>query len=113
MAAAPQPTHVELDSKAGILSMQWNDGLQTDFSLKYLRGWCPCAQCQGHFQAVKKFMGEADATLLDVEPVGGYGMRLRWLDGHQSGIYTFKYLREMYRTPPGEGITNQEMLLND
>lgn len=113
MSAAPHPVHVELDGQAGILSMEWSDGVQTDYSLKYLRGWCPCAQCQGHFQGIKKFIDHADATLLDVEPVGGYAMRLRWLDGHQSGIYTFKYLLEIYRSPPGGGMTNQEMLLND
>ncbi len=112
MAGVPHPTHVELDTKAGILSMEWTDEVHTDFSTRYLRGWCPCARCQGHFQGIKEFAG-GDATIVDVEPVGGYGMRIQWLDGHKSGIYTFKYLREIYKAPPGEGMTNQQMLLND
>lgn len=91
--------------------MQWTDGLQTDFSLKYLRGWCPCASCQGHFTVTKTFI-TADATLVNVEPVGNYGMKLQWLDGHATGIYSFQYLREIYGTPPGEGVPNREMLLN-
>lgn len=107
----PHPTHVELNSSARLLTIQWSDGVQTDFALKYLRGWCPCATCQGHF-ALKKVFIEADATLMDVEPVGTYAMKLTWLDGHNSGIYSFEYLRQIYETPPGEGAANRDMLLN-
>lgn len=111
MTSQSHPTQVELHSATHVLSMTWSDGTQTDFALKYLRGWCPCATCQGHFVLHKKFI-DANATLMNVEPVGAYGMRLTWLDGHSTGIYSFNYLREIYETPPGEGITNREMLLN-
>lgn len=107
----PHPTHVELHSAARILTIQWSDSVQTDFALRYLRGWCPCATCQGHFSAQKTFI-TADATLMDVEPVGTYAMRLVWLDGHNSGIYSFEYLREIFEQPPGEGTPNREFLLN-
>lgn len=107
----PHPTHVELHSAAHLLTIQWSDGVQTDFSLRYLRGWCPCATCQGHF-ALSKVFADSDATLMDVEPVGSYAMKLTWLSGHNTGIYSFEYLRQIYETPPGESPTNREMLLN-
>lgn len=111
MSAKPHPTEVELHRATGVLTMVWSDGLQTDYALAYLRGWCPCATCQGHFESEKKFV-KADPTLMDVKPVGSYGMSLHWLDGHSTGIYSFTYLREIFEEPPGAGPTNSELLQN-
>lgn len=104
------PTQVHLREADGILTIAWSDDVTHDFALAYLRGWCPCAHCQGHFVMEKRFIEGVSTTLVDVQPVGGYAMRLVWSDGHQSGIFAFEYLREIAIEPPGEGPTNASLL---
>lgn len=104
------PTEVHLHQAEHALDITWDDGGTTRFALAYLRGWCPCAHCQGHFAAKMVFQQGKDATLRHVEPVGGYAMRLHWGDGHQSGIYAFEYLRRIAVGPPDDGPTNEELL---
>ena len=59
-----------------------------------LRGFCPCAMCQGH-QGPIKFVEGGNTDLSDIAEVGDYALRLTWADGHSTGIYTFKFLREL------------------
>lgn len=105
-----EPTEVHLHQAEKVLDITWDDGTTNRFALAYLRGWCPCAVCQGHFAAKMVFQTGVDTRLIDVEPVGGYAMRLHWGDGHKSGIYAFDYLRRIAQTPPDEGPTNEELL---
>ncbi len=89
------PVEVKLLEKKGKLQLTWNDEHFSDFALSYLRGWCPCAVCQGHFTGQWRFIENASPGLLNVEPVGNYGMRLIWADGHDTGIFQFDYLRQI------------------
>jgi DUF971 family protein len=104
------PTEVHLQSAQRRLVITWSDGRTDTFSLRYLRGWCPCAHCQGHFVMEKRFVEGANAELSDVEPVGSYAMRLSWGDGHDSGLYSFEFLRSIALAPPGDGPTNDSLL---
>ena len=106
----PIPTEVRLKSEQKVLEISWEDGHESRLSLAYLRGWCPCAVCQGHLHGVTRFHSGANAKLMDVEAVGAYAMRLRWADGHQTGIYAFRYLRAIEETPPADGPTNASLL---
>jgi DUF971 family protein len=72
----------------------WTDGHVSEYPLDYLRGWCPCAQCQGH-GGDRRFVHAADPTLTSWEPVGRYAITFRWRDGHATGIYSHAYLREL------------------
>ncbi|MCB9507220.1 MAG: DUF971 domain-containing protein [Myxococcales bacterium] len=104
------PSEIRLVSADAALDITWSDDTTTRFALAYLRGWCPCAHCQGHFVLEKRFITGVSTTLVDVEPVGSYAMRPRWSDGHDSGIYAFNYLRELAAGAPGEGPSNEELL---
>lgn len=104
------PTEVHLKEADRTLEMLWSDGTRSRFSLRYLRGWCPCAHCQGHFAKEMRFQDVPDVMLETVEPVGGYAMKPRWSDGHQSGIYSFEYLHRLVSAPPGDGPTNESCL---
>ena len=106
----PTPVDIELKQAAGELLITWSDQHVSRFSLRYLRGWCPCAKCQGHFSDAKKFVASTNPRLSDVVPVGGYGAAFHWGDGHTTGIYAFDYLREIEAAPPGDGPTNAELL---
>jgi len=72
----------------------WEDGHQASYPYEYLRGCCPCASCQGHFEPTK-FVLVRGATLARVELVGNYAFNLIWADGHDTGIYQFRKLRDL------------------
>lgn len=82
------------------LELRWVGEAPSRLPTHIVRGYCPCAGCQGH-GAGTRFQDGVDHSLKDIEPVGNYGLRLVWGDGHGSGIYTFAYLyqlSELHRT---------------
>ncbi|HQW67097.1 MAG TPA: DUF971 domain-containing protein [Gemmatimonadales bacterium] len=84
--------------KGPILEVDWDGmGHVAEFATRSVRLACPCAGC------VEEMTGrpllDPASVPLDVaadalELVGGYGLRVRWSDGHSTGIYTFRFLRE-------------------
>lgn len=76
----------------------WEDGHAATYPYDYLRGHCPCASCQGHFQAAK-FIPSRGAQLVEVSLVGSYAFAMSWADGHDTGIYTFRRLRDLCPCP--------------
>jgi DUF971 family protein len=93
------PVPIELRAPRGAVVMEvvWSDGVTTTFSHRLLRGFCPCAYCQGHQGPIQWSEGApADDVLIDeIEEVGLYALRLGWADGHTTGIYSFRFLREL------------------
>lgn len=93
-AALPvEINHVKKESKVRIT---WDDGHVGEYPEDYLRGYCPCALCQGHEAATgPKFIPVPDARLQEISAVGNYAIEFRWHDGHSTGIYTYDYLRAL------------------
>jgi DUF971 family protein len=82
------PSRVEVD---------WADGHTTVYTTAQLRGVCPCARCVNELTGVRMHdpaSVPADMTHTDVRMVGNYGIALRFSDGHDTGIFPFRYLRE-------------------
>lgn len=104
------PTQFHLHEAERTLDVSWSDGHTFTFALEYLRGWCPCAKCQGHFSGGKTFIRDVSTKLVDLEPVGAYAVRPLWGDGHQSGMYAFEYLLELEQGPPDQGPSNDEFM---
>ncbi|MCL2725229.1 MAG: DUF971 domain-containing protein [Polyangiaceae bacterium] len=78
------------------MEIDWGDGHESVYPHEILRGYCPCAGCQGHEGTIKFRYPEGNQRELDaIEPVGNYALRLTWFDGHRSGIYSYKYLRAL------------------
>jgi len=82
---------IEEDS---LLRILWDDDYLSDYPLEYLRGWCPCAACQGH-SGERHFIKADDPRLASLGMVGNYALNARWTDGHDTGIYSFEYLRDL------------------
>lgn len=79
-----------------LVRMTFDDGHVADFPHEYLRGFCPCAMCQGHTPGPVRFHAPAGpVTPTGIEPVGNYAISFRWSDGHSTGIYRFEFLREI------------------
>jgi DUF971 family protein len=78
--------------------IRWADGHAGHYPNDILRGWCPCAECQGHGGTID-FVPGRNSDLRELEPVGNYALKLTWGDGHDTGLYTFDYLRSLCHCP--------------
>jgi DUF971 family protein len=87
---------IKLRRQSRVLEVRFGDGATHALPFEYLRVNSPSAEVQGHGpgQAVL-VMGKAEVQILRVEPVGQYAVRLVFDDGHDSGLYTWKYLHEL------------------
>lgn len=92
------PVEINHVRQQGMVRITWDDGHVGDYSREYLRGYCPCAMCQGHEGSIK-FVAVADSQLAEISAVGNYAVQFSWEDGHNTGIYTFDYLRSLCPCP--------------
>jgi len=87
---------VRRQPEAKSLRLTWTDQHSADFDYDYLRGFCPCAGCQGHGTADLKFVKPMQPVEpLNIQPVGNYAISIQWSDGHDTGIYRFDFLRSI------------------
>jgi DUF971 family protein len=91
----PVPVEIHHMKEKGIVRITWSDGHVGDYPRQYLRGYCPCALCQGHDAAKVKYIEAPDAGIAEIGAVGNYAIQFQWGDGHNTGIYTFDHLRSL------------------
>ena len=91
-AAVPVEIHHMKDK--GLVRVTWDDGHVGEYPREYLRGYCPCALCQGHSGKIS-FVEGVTSGLREISAVGNYAIQFAWEDGHSTGIYTFEYLRSL------------------
>lgn len=80
----------------------WNDGHLSSYPSWYLRENCQCSACVEEFTGRRKIVhGDIPATVerVNVSTVGNYALQFGWSDGHDTGIYTFDYLRQLCPCP--------------
>ncbi|MGH7271937.1 MAG: gamma-butyrobetaine hydroxylase-like domain-containing protein [Polyangiaceae bacterium] len=112
MSQEPRLRAIAIRSPRGarVTEIDWGDGHKGIYPHDLLRGYCPCAGCQGHSGEIhfRPAAGDAELELEDIEVVGGYALALKWFDCHASGIYSFKYLRGLCQCPacvsPDRGV---------
>ena len=82
------------------LRLDWQDGAIGEIPLARLRQECPCAHCKGETILGKVYKpallptdGEGMSDRVAIEKVGSSAIRIAWKDGHDTGIYTWEYLR--------------------
>lgn len=89
-------TEAHRDPDQGVLHLAWSDGHRAAYPYDYLRGYCPCAMCQGHTADAIRFRPTGESVAPEsIEPVGNYAISIRWSDAHATGIYRFDFLREI------------------
>jgi len=96
--AIPIPVEINHIREKGLVRITWEDGHVGEYPKDYLRGYCPCAACQGHGGGIK-FVSVSNAQLAEISAVGNYAIEFCWQDGHNTGIYTFEYLRSLCPCP--------------
>jgi DUF971 family protein len=92
----PWPRELRLKSAEKVLEVTFEDGARFRLPAEYLRVESPSAEVQGHGPGQKQLVhGRADVGIRAVEPVGNYAVRLVFDDGHNTGLYSWRYLHEL------------------
>ncbi len=94
---AIEPREIKQEGDAG-LRITWADEHVSRYSAAGLRRACPCAQCVNEWTGQRVLKPETisqELTITDLSIVGRYALNFRWSDGHETGIYSFRYLREL------------------
>jgi DUF971 family protein len=88
------PLEIRAPRGARVMQISFADGHDGLYPHELLRGYCPCAQCQGH-QGPIAFVEGGNLELAEIAEVGNYALVMTWGDGHNTGIYSFNYLRRL------------------
>ena len=92
----PWPTELKVDKDRRLLTVAFDDGASFDLPAEILRVMSPSAEVQGHSAAERVTVpGKKAVRILRIEPVGNYAARIVFDDGHDTGLYTWTYLREL------------------
>ncbi len=90
------PTDIKLHRKSRLLEVVWPDGRVDSLPLEYLRVYSPSAEVRGHGGGETVLVaGKREVNITAIEPVGRYAVRLKFDDGHDSGLYSWPTLREL------------------
>jgi DUF971 family protein len=108
-ASTPRKVRVLKTEGTGV-EIDWKDGHLSRWNFVWLRNACPCATCHEEREQSGRQPGEpkpkpqtllvmyeAPVKPLEVTPVGKYALKFKWSDGHESGIYSWEYLRRVCR----------------
>ena len=94
----PVPSEIRLRRQARILEVSFADGSRFELPFEYLRVHSPSAEVKGHGPGQEVLvLGKENVGITAIEPVGQYAVRLVFDDGHDTGLYTWKYLHELGR----------------
>ena len=90
------PVEIRLPKDRRTLRVAFDDGHTFDLTAELLRVTSPSAEVQGHSEAERKTVGgKRNVTILSVDPVGNYAVRLGFDDMHSTGIYSWAFLRDL------------------
>jgi DUF971 family protein len=90
------PTAITLKRKSRVIEVAWADGTRYALPFEYLRVFSPSAEVRGHGGGEGKLeLAKENVQVTQVEPVGVYAVRLRLDDGHDTGLYSWDFLREL------------------
>jgi len=92
----PRPTEIRLRKSVGVVAVSFDSGERYELPFEYLRVFSPSAEVRGHGAEILQ-VGKERVKIVDVEPVGNYAVRLRFDDGHDTGLYSWPVLFELGR----------------
>jgi len=90
-----QVTRLHYHKQRKLLDVQFSDGLQTTFSAEMLRVLSPSAEVRGHGKPVL-VANKRDVGITNILPVGLYAAKIVFDDGHDSGLYSWHYFRQLH-----------------
>ena len=92
-----EPTRI-IEESDSALSINWSDDAETFYNASQLRRACPCASCVNEWTGEKVLKDEnvpEDLSFSRITVVGRYALNFHFSDGHDTGIYSFDFLRKL------------------
>ncbi len=92
----PWPTEITLHQASRRLDVAFSDGHRYEFPIEYLRVYSPSAEVRGHGPGQETLQtGKRLVSIEEIIPVGSYAIQLRFSDGHDTGIFSWDYLKDL------------------
>jgi DUF971 family protein len=90
------PASIKYHRQSRILDVAYADGTRYALPCEYLRVFSPSAEVRGHGLTEAVLVpGKRNVSIEKVEPVGQYAVRLRFDDGHDTGLYSWDVLEDL------------------
>lgn len=97
-------SRITVDKTDQQLLITWSDGAESAFPMEGLRRACPCVFCRGGHEHmsrrldVQELLRKPSRTweIRKIQPVGNYALQLIWSDGHNTGLYRYDALRNLW-----------------
>ncbi|RNL67103.1 gamma-butyrobetaine hydroxylase-like domain-containing protein [Zhongshania marina] len=90
------PTDIKFRKQSQQLELSYASGEQFALDSEFLRVHSPSAEVRGHGAGQETLQtGKLNVQITELIPVGNYALQLVFSDGHDSGIYSWTYLREL------------------
>ena len=92
----PTPLEIKLRTRSRLLDVTFDDGARYQLPFEYLRVHSPSAEVKGHGPGQEVLvLGKENVGVRAIEPIGQYAVRLIFDDGHDTGLFTWKYLHDL------------------
>lgn len=92
----PAPTEIRLRKKSRLLAIGFSDGSEFELPFEFLRVFSPSAEVRGHGPGQEVLQtGKENVDVTALQPMGRYALRIVFDDGHDTGLYSWKYLYEL------------------
>ncbi len=92
---APWPTEIRYSKQHRRLDVRFDDDAAFSYPAEFLRVESPSAEVKGHGGEKTIVPGRRHVGIIEIEPVGNYAVRLHFDDLHDTGLYSWQYLREL------------------
>jgi DUF971 family protein len=90
------PTDIKLHKLTALLELRYADGSSYSLPAEFLRVYSPSAEVRGHGPGQEVLQtGKLRVKIASIDTIGNYAIRLNFDDGHNTGIYSWEYLREL------------------
>lgn len=89
----PSPESITAHGASRVLEVGFSDGARFRIPFELMRVYSPSAEVQGHGPGQEVLQtGKREVEIVSLEPVGNYGVKPTFSDGHDSGIFSWDYL---------------------
>ena len=103
------PSNIRAITEEKSLQFTWPDNLDAQLPFRFLRGRCPCAGCVNEFTGERMVHVEDIPEAIEIADVaftGNYALKIVWSDRHDTGLYTWEYLRELCESDDATVLTD-------